>query len=75
MEDTHPLLTVEGFNKLYEHYLPQTSSYRAAYECAEVDFIEQFNHRRYRNFDSFKKARTQWIGIRRKKEQAGRAAA
>lgn len=69
------LLTVEGFNKLYEDYLPKTTSPRAAYECAEVDFIRKYNHRRYSNFRCFESARSQWFKIRKKKEQEGRQAA
>jgi hypothetical protein len=69
------LLTVEGFNRQYESYLPQTTSYRAAYEATEVDFIQQYNHRRYRNYESFKQARTQWVKLRRNREDQGRQAA
>lgn len=70
-----PLLTPAGFNRRFEYHLAKTSTYREAYEATEKDHFAKFNHNRYRNFESFKQARTQWVALRRKREQGGRLAA
>lgn len=59
-EQEHPLLTVKGFLKFYDTFLPKTNSVREAYEAAEKEFIAKYNHPRFANFESFMKSRSQY---------------
>jgi hypothetical protein len=46
-------LTIGGFIELYQTYIEPNSTYKSAYQAAEMDFQNAFKRRRYKDYQSF----------------------
>lgn len=51
--------TPEGFNRLFELYCKEYSTYEKAYEAAERQHESKFGKKKYASWESFKNTRNQ----------------
>lgn len=52
---------VNLFMKWYEGSLSDTDSCEAAYQLTEMTWIEEYGHRFYKNYQSFRACRAHWM--------------
>lgn len=69
--------TIEGFLELYYEYAQNTSTYKAAYELAEKDYMKAYKRRRYMDYENFIKSKYYYSRrlLKRKKKERERKAA
>ncbi len=55
--DALALLTAKGFDDLYFNFLPDSRTNEEAYARTEGEYRRHFKKNRYRNYESYRKAR------------------
>lgn len=59
------LLGIAGFNARFDEVVSQHPSYEKAWEAVEQEVVEKYNHRKYKNYTSFKQSRCRWLRKRK----------
>lgn len=54
------LLTREGFMRRFLHHTATAKNYKQAYDRTEAEHISYFRARRYSDYYSFKKCKSEW---------------
>lgn len=61
-----------GFDELFDKELVHHSTYKQAYEALESEYEEVFGERRYKNYESYRKARSRRIKTKMQKAREKR---